>query len=328
MKYLIWIFLLLSMTAVTGQEINQTDAQGRKQGEWVKRSPEGVLIYQGQFEGGQPVGVFKRYYDDGMLQAEMHYRTPEEVYAKLYYQGRTPVLMAEGKYINQKKDSVWLTYDTAGRLKALDTYVDDERSGRSLVYHENGAVSEETTYVDGKRHGEWKQYYPDGTLMASGTFDHGKRIGEYLKNYPNGNMWVKGKYENGYKESTWIYGNENGAIGQMVVYRSGEEVKQVKRNGTFTEFYELNKPKLVENYKNGELHGAYIEYNDDGRWVEKQVDKRPEGGTIETYRVIEGQSIRKKANYRNGALHGKLMLFDEEGKLVEETEYENGVIQE
>lgn len=315
-------------TGISGQEINQTDNQGRKQGEWVKKLPDGTLVYKGQFEDDRPVGIFTRYYEDGGLKAEMYYRTPKEVYAKLYYPGRKPVLMAEGKYIEQEKDSVWLSYDPSGRLKGLDTYVNGVRNGRSVVYHENGEISEETTYVDGKRHGEWKRYYDDGTLMSDGTFENGQRTGEYLKNYPNGNLWVKGEYVDGFKESTWIYGNENGSIGQMVVYRKGEEIKQVKRNGTFTDYYELDKPKLVENYKNGELHGAYIEYNDDGQWVDKQVDKRPEGGTMEVYRVLEGQTIRKKAHYREGKLHGKLEEYDEEGNLLKEEEYVNGELKE
>lgn len=332
MKRLIWILCFCTgncfLSGSMAQEINQVDEQGQKQGEWIKTAPDGTLIYQGSFKNDQPVGTFKRYYEDGSLKAEMEYRSPEEVYTKLYYQDKEPVLMAEGKYISQKKDSIWLSYEPTGRLKSSDTYENDVLNGRSVVYHQNGEVSEETTYVDGERHGEWKQYYPDGQLMASGTFENGDRVGEYLKNYPNGNVWVKGEYKNGFKESTWIYGNENGAIGQMVVYRRGKEEKQVKRNGTFTEYYELERPKLVENYKNGKLHGEYIEYHDNGKLVEKQVDKRSEGGEIELYQEVEGQTIAKEANYRNGELHGKLVEYNEKGKIIREEEYVNGELKE
>lgn len=332
MKYIVATLSMLIggalLVPVQAQEINQTDSQGRKQGEWIMKKPDGTLVYEGRFVDDQPVGEFKRYYEEGGLKAEMDYRTPSEVYAKLYYPGKEPVLMAEGKYINQEKDSVWLSYDPSGQLKSQDTYKNDVRQGRALVYHENGEISEETTYVDGERHGEWKRYYPDGQLMAKGTFEHGERVGEYLKNYPNGKTWVKGEYIDGFKESTWIYGNEDGSIGQMVVYRRGEETKQVKMNGTFTEYYEPERPRLVENYENGKLNGEYIEYHDNGEWVQEEVDKRPEGGEIEIYRVLEGQQIKKEAHYKDGELHGEVIEYNEKGKIISEAEYVNGELKE
>jgi antitoxin component YwqK of YwqJK toxin-antitoxin module len=322
---LILICSLLFLTAV-GQEINQTDDQGRKQGRWIKTAPDGILIYEGQFVDDKPVGEFKRYYEDGSLQAEMNYRSADVAYAKLYYPGKELVMMAEGKYINQEKDSVWLSYDSGGQLKGLDTYKKGVRHGRSVVYHINGAVSEETTFKDDERHGEWKQFYQDGQKMAEGTFDKGERTGEYVKYYPNGKDWVKGKYVNGFKESTWIYGNENGSIGQMVVYRRGKEEKQVKMNGTFTENYDNDQPKLVENYKNGKLHGEYIEYYNDGKWVDKQVDHRHKGGELEIHRVLEGQTIKLKAEYKDGELHGALAEYDEKGKIIRKENYVNGQV--
>lgn len=317
-------FLLLLAGSGYAQELNQTDSKGRKQGEWILKKPDGTLIYEGRFVDDQPVGWFKRYYSDGTLKAEMLHRSPDEVYAKLYYEGRQPVLMAEGKYLAQEKDSVWLSYDPSGRLKSLDTYRSGIQEGRAVVYHENGAVSEETTYRNGERHGDWKQYYSSGKLMSEGTFKDGIRVGLYVKYYPNGKEWVHGKYENGFKESTWRYGNEDGSIGQMVVFRRGKEIKQVKQNGTFTEWYEPEKPRVVENYKNGKLHGPYIEYYNDGRWVEKQVDKRNKGGDIEIYRVLEGQTVALKAEYLNGVLHGTLEEYDESGRLLKKEVYENG----
>lgn len=321
-------FFSLLLFSAAGQEINQTDDQGRKQGRWIKTTPDGTLMYEGQFVDDKPVGEFKRYYEDGTLKAVMDYRSARDAYAELYYQGNEPVLMAEGKYIDQKKDSVWMTYDPTGQLKSRDSYENDVRNGRSVVYYPNGEVSEETTYRDGKRHGEWKQYYQGGQKMAEGTFENDERVGEYVKYYPNGKDWVRGTYENGFKESTWIYGLENGALGQMVVYRKGEEEKQVKMNGTFTENHPNGQPKLVENYKNGKLHGEYIEYYNDGQWVDREVDNRPKGGDIEIYRELEGQTIAKKANYKDGELHGKLIEHNEKGKIIREEEYVNGELKE
>lgn len=317
-------FFSVATAMVCAQEINQTDDQGRKQGRWIKTAPDGTLIYEGQFVNDKPVGEFKRYYEDGSLKAEMNHHNDKTVYTQLYYQGNEPVLMAEGKYLNQQKDSVWRSYDPSGQLKSVDTYRNDKLNGRSVVYYPTGEVSEETTYKDDERHGDWVQYYRTGNKMAEGKFENDERTGEYVKYYPNGKEWVKGKYIDGYKESTWIYGNEDGSIGQMVVYRQGKEEKQVKMNGTFTENYPNDQPKLVENYKNGKLHGEYIEYYNDGKWVDKQVDHRPKGGELEIHRVLEGQTIKLKAHYKDGELHGERVEYDEKGKIIRKENYVNG----
>ncbi|TVR42035.1 MAG: toxin-antitoxin system YwqK family antitoxin [Cryomorphaceae bacterium] len=325
----VWTVLVALIIAVpvVSQPINETDTRGRKQGEWVMKTPEGKLVYEGTFVDDKPVGLFKRYYEDGSLKAEMDHRSDAVVYARLFYEGKNPVLMAEGKYLNQQKDSVWISYDPSGQRKALDTYRKGIQEGRAVVYHINGEISEEVTFVNDKRHGEWKQYYDTGRLMAEGRYENGMRSGEYKKYYPNGRMWASGKYQDGLKESTWQYGNENGTLGQMVVYRAGKEVKQVRMNGTFTDWFEAERPRKIENYKNGELHGSYTEYHDNGRWKYEEVDNRRRGGDVEMYRVLEGQTIAVKANYKEGKLHGTYEEFDEKGKLLVKKEYVNGELQ-
>jgi len=321
---ILFCFTALNFNIVQAQEHNQTDAKGRKQGYWVKTSATGVKIYEGTFKDDKPIGLMKRYYEQGGLKAEMIYRNDGTAYAYLYYDGK-PVKMGEGKYINQEKDSVWLSYDPQGKLSGRDTYRKGVLHGSSVVYHNDGSVSEEFSYQNGKKNGPWRQYYKNGKVMAEGNYVDDIMVGEYIKNYLNGREWIRGKYNSsGLKESTWIYGNEDGSIGQMVVYRSGKEQKVVRTNGTFTEFFEPEKPKEVVNYKDGKKNGDYIEYYDNGKWIEKVVDKTREGGEVETYRVLEGQTMKKKGTYKDDLLHGKMTYFYENGKVERVEEYQNG----
>jgi antitoxin component YwqK of YwqJK toxin-antitoxin module len=324
LKLFFLFFISFSTIEMSAQEHNQTDAKGLKQGYWVKTTPDGVKVYEGTFKDDKPIGLMKRYYEDGGLKAEMIYREDGNAYAYLYYQGKT-VKMAEGKYRGQAKDSTWLSYDFQGKLAGRDSYVNGLLHGKSVVYLLNGSVSEEITYEKGKRNGPWTQYYQNGKVMANANYVNDLMVGEFVKNYLNGREWIRGKYnDKGLKESTWIYGNEDGSIGQMVVYRDGKEIKVVLMNGVFTDYFEAEKPQYKTTYKDGKKNGEYLEYYNNGKWVDKEVDKRREGGEVETYSVLEGQSIKRKGQYKDDKLEGKMTYFYENGTIEKVEEYKEG----
>ena len=68
---------LLAISAVvacqTETEINKSDQQGRKQGHWIKKYSDGIMIYDGFFKDDHPVGEFKRYYEDHSLKSLLIY---------------------------------------------------------------------------------------------------------------------------------------------------------------------------------------------------------------------------------------------------------------
>src|SRR5579863_171977 len=108
--------------ADTGTALNRTDKEGRKQGLWEKRYSDGHLRYRGHFSDNKPYGVFKNYYDEGdSLESIRVYSFDEKsAYAHLFY--TTGALYAEGKYINEQKDSIWKFYDAYQRLIQKDQY--------------------------------------------------------------------------------------------------------------------------------------------------------------------------------------------------------------
>ena len=115
------LLLILITFSVLGQEINQTDAQGKKQGIWKKYYPSNDgLFYEGQFKDDKAIGSFKHYYENGDLKSITIYgdnRVRSEVY---YNNGQ---LMATGVFIDQKKDSTWLYFDRSGWLSLKEQSV-------------------------------------------------------------------------------------------------------------------------------------------------------------------------------------------------------------
>lgn len=99
---------------------NKLDAAGKKQGHWIKFDANKKKVYDGNFVNDIPVGKVSYYYDSGVLRAEMNFSKNGTIaYAKLFHPGGK--LMGEGKYVSEKKDSVWKYYDEEAVLLSQET---------------------------------------------------------------------------------------------------------------------------------------------------------------------------------------------------------------
>ena len=134
---LLFCLIFFTSLAIFGQDtINKTDAGGKKQGFWIKKDKDGKKIYEGQFNNDIPYGTFKYYYPDGALKAVSVLSDNGRCSrtTTFFKNGRK---MAEGKYIDEKRDSTWKFY----------------------TEFDNIMVSEEF-YKDGKKDGISKTFYP------------------------------------------------------------------------------------------------------------------------------------------------------------------------
>lgn len=84
----ITIILLLGISAGSNcqipNNINQMDAKGEKQGYWIKKYPDGQILYEGSFRNNKPVGEFKRYYEDGSLKSVLMYSDKKMKHLRKY----------------------------------------------------------------------------------------------------------------------------------------------------------------------------------------------------------------------------------------------------
>ncbi|MCE3229115.1 MAG: hypothetical protein K0S32_3666 [Bacteroidetes bacterium] len=216
-----------------------TDAAGNKQGYWKKKDDKtGKLIYEGEFKDNKPVGKFKYYYPNDSVQAIMSFRDGgNAAYAKLFHP--TGKRMAEGKYIKEIKDSVWLFYDEAGILISKDKYVNGKKDGISYVYLPDGAVAEERNYKLDVQHGPFKQYFDGKKLKGQGNYVNGNLDGRTAYYFPNGIEVAAGFYKNGQKIGPWIYKDEKGKIKEKEYYKNGKLASKKETD----EFFSKNKPK-------------------------------------------------------------------------------------
>lgn len=226
---IILTYLLLLIGPATFAQVNQKDAQGRKQGAWKKTYPGStVLKYSGQFKDDKPVGKFIFYYESGSVQAVVvHRKDGKTSDAQLLHQ--SGYLMARGKYVNEKKDSAWVFYDDRGVISSQENYKNGELDGQRVVYYEpvNGEyrVAKYDYWKNGVRDGEYKRYHPNTELAEAGKWVNGKREGKVTHYWPNGRTQKVESWQDGKKHGFWITYDESGKSVSSKLYWDGQELK-------------------------------------------------------------------------------------------------------
>ncbi|MBN1251280.1 MAG: toxin-antitoxin system YwqK family antitoxin [Bacteroidales bacterium] len=225
------------------QKVNQTDTKGLKQGFWTKKYPNGVTAYEVYFKDNKPVGDYKRYHENGKLNAFLKYDSNSEfAQAKLYDENGE--LIAEGIYHGKLRDKEWIFYNKAKKI-SVETYIDGKKNGDSKTFYENGSVSEEKHWENDIENGVWRQFYDNEKLKLETRIDNGLRNSAYYTYYQNGKFEIKGKYINDIMEGVWIYYDVNGKIIQEIEYLNGKAKNQKELDEKEQEAFK----KLEENRK-------------------------------------------------------------------------------
>ena len=245
-RYITAVLILLIPCYIQSQ--NMTDAAGKKQGPWVKRYPDGKIMYEGTFRDDNPVGLFKRYYEDGTPQSELNYNNKTgEAAAVFFYRDSTKA--AEGIYVAHRKEGLWKFYSESNPsyLICEENYHNDLRHGIALKYYPDSTLAEKVTWDSGNRTGEWLQYYPDGTVCLRAEYLEGKLNGPFSFYHPDGKLQYEGKYKNDFRYGDWMVFNEDGSLKQILEYRDGKLVNpdQAEKETRFLDELEKNKGKIA-----------------------------------------------------------------------------------
>ncbi|MBN1182452.1 MAG: toxin-antitoxin system YwqK family antitoxin [Bacteroidales bacterium] len=252
MRYINIIILFLSFSIhVLSQEktVNQTDAQGRKQGYWKKTNEEGKLIYEGYFKDNKPVDTLKRYFEDGSLKALMIYSEKHDtIEGVLFFENGG--VSAEGKYLNKEKTGLWKYYSEYFKcLIQEETYIMGKKEGLSVNYYQNGSPSEVLQFKNDIKDGKWMQYFDNGQMKFEANYINDKLNGEYELYQPDGKLEIKGSYKDDLKDGKWSYYDEKGKLYKEIVYNSGvaeneEELREIQNK--YMDLIEQNQGKYQE----------------------------------------------------------------------------------
>ncbi|HCM58922.1 MAG TPA: hypothetical protein DIS74_00780 [Bacteroidales bacterium] len=219
-RNLFTIFIFLAPLILFSQ--NLTDASGKKQGPWVKNYPNGKIMYEGTFRDDKPVGLFKRYTEEGVLLSELTYAPGKDEATAVFYYG-DGIKAAEGKYVARKKEGLWRFWSATQPpyLISEEYYHNDTRHGLSVKYYADSTLAEKVAWDMGNRSGEWLQYYPDGSICLRAEFMAGKLEGPFSYYHPNGKLQYEGRYLEDRRTGDWMIFNEDGSLKQIIAYKDG-----------------------------------------------------------------------------------------------------------
>jgi antitoxin component YwqK of YwqJK toxin-antitoxin module len=178
----------------------------------------------------------QKYYPGGILQTSMNFDNTGRIsYVKMYYE--TGDLASEGKYIDQKKDSVWNFYSRYDKRKAVtEEYKMGEKHGPSYKFYQGGKPSEYHEWEHGKKNGKWEQYYENDQIRLTGWYVNDSLNGEFLSYNPDGTLSIKGNYSSGAMDGNWIYYTEAGDQDFIVEYIDGKMVPNPEIEKRIEEF--------------------------------------------------------------------------------------------
>lgn len=243
MKFKVKILFLLAslLFSFSSMAQNFTDAKGLKQGPWEAKYSNGTTRYKGTFKDGKPVGEFKRFFESGELRIDQFFKDDGSSYVKVYYENK--VLAAEGKYVGDKKDSIWRYYSYYDKtLRMTESYKTGIKEGLTCRYFNNGKLSDELMYHNNKKNGIWKQYFDNGQVSLKAYHVDDVRTGGFTTYFSNGMTESTGKFDKGLADGPWFYYDESGNEKSKIIYHHGVAENQEQLDKEHQEY--LNKLEM------------------------------------------------------------------------------------
>ena len=217
---IICLFLLMSGSLIAQNTVNQADAQGRKQGYWIKKDSEGKLVYQATFKDDKPIGEMKRFNPNGILKAVMNFTEgTDEADAQLY--DERGKLIAKGKYSDQKKIGEW-TYLLDSKVVSTESYLNGQKNGTCKRFYKTGELLEESNWQNDKLNGIYRSYFQDGKVFLECTYSDGLRNGIFKTWFPNATLELDANFTNDTRDKDWKYFNESGELQYTLKYELGK----------------------------------------------------------------------------------------------------------
>lgn len=141
--------------------------------------PDSIRVFQeGNMLDGKVQGVWRTYYQSGLLQSAVCYDYGTVDGISYFY------------------------YDEREKTMAEIEFVDGEFDGEYLLYYKNGTRKAKLHYQDGKKHGDAEYYHQNGNLRMSCKYKKGEISGKALIYDEKGNKIGKQKLSG--KESDWL----------------------------------------------------------------------------------------------------------------------------
>lgn len=195
---------------------NQVDANGKRHGKWKKMFQDTKQIrYEGQFEHGKEVGLFKFYklvHQKSVLSATKQFNSDNGL-AEVIFLASNGRVISKGVMDGKKYVGKWLYYHNNSDVVMTEEHYNDngKLEGSKIIYFNNGQVAEKLQFIKGKEDGNAKNYSEKGVLLKDYNYKNGELNGPYKDYNKVGDLIVDGQFKEGKKHGRWKF-YENGKL--------------------------------------------------------------------------------------------------------------------
>lgn len=201
-------FLIGSTSVFAQSDVNQLDEEGKRHGSWKKYHPgTQQLRYEGQFEHGKEVGVFKFYCQEcGKQPSVIKTFNEKDNISRVQYFTIKGKLVSVGNMDQKDRVGEWVYYhEKSADVMTREFYSKGKLNGTKTTYYPNGQITEELNYSNGLKQGPNKFYSPDGVLIKELMYENDQLHGPANYYDASGSLVIKGQYKKGMKNGLWTY---------------------------------------------------------------------------------------------------------------------------
>lgn len=230
-------------------------------------------------------------------------------------------VVEEGKYVNNKKEGVWIKYFPSGQEHTIINYVANKPNGPYKVFYENGQLEEEGVWKMNRNTGNFKRFYENGKPHQEFIFNpSGKRDGTQKYYHENGQLMIVGTIAEGKEKGEFKEYYEDGSLKSQKFYDEPGVINPSK-----TKEYEAKTPikaapimEVIDAKKTATVEKGAVQNE-----AEKKINPFDGNGQHTLYN--SSRQISQKGLFKNYKLmDGYFYKYDENGMLKNIERFKNG----
>lgn len=216
-----FIFFFCLTVSVSQEVHNQYDKSGKRHGPWrgYYDDDKSKLRYEGEFEHGNEVGLFK-FYEEGLKQpVATKLFDPTSSVVQVKYLTQAGKTISEGPIKDRMRTGTWKYYHkNSDKLMMIENYSEGQLHGEKIIYYDNGQIAEKANYEQGQLQGKKLLFSEKGVVLEDLQYVNGELHGPAKIYNGKGELMSEGNYKRDKHHGMWKY-YEDGKLKETKEYK-------------------------------------------------------------------------------------------------------------
>lgn len=296
----------------------------------------GVLIQEGLYNDGMPLGSWKYYYRNGKekmveevvdgtsfvwqfwLPDSLHTQTVKDGTGEIATYYTNGNLKEWYTYKNGLKDGPFEEASVYGYFLLKGAFKNNLPDGEWKYFYYTGDLEKTSVYKDGKLHGPYFYYYDNEQVNVEGQYENGSKKGVWTWYTKFGVVDMKGPFVNDLQHGDWIYNFPNGDLSYKAHYKNG------LRDGMWEYFYENGSKFKAGIFENDKKNGNWKTWYENGNLLMNgDYEDNLEQGVWQNY--WENGQLKNQSTFNDGQLDGSWLSKYSNGKTKTTGIYDKGL---